>query len=37
MRERDGGLVIAGLVQPALRVFEITGLTDLFTLEPSPS
>jgi len=35
MRERDGQLVIAGLAQPALRVFEITGLTDLFTLEPA--
>jgi anti-sigma B factor antagonist len=37
MRERDGELVISGLVQPALRVFEITGLTELFTLEPSRS
>jgi anti-sigma B factor antagonist len=35
MRERDGQLVIAGLAQPALRVFQITGLTDLFTLEPA--
>lgn len=35
MRERDGRLVISGLRQPALRVFEITGLTELFTLEPA--
>jgi anti-sigma B factor antagonist len=35
MRERDGRLVISGLAQPALRVFEITGLTELFTLEPA--
>lgn len=37
MRERDGQLVLAGLVQPALRVFEITDLTTLFTLEPADS
>jgi anti-sigma B factor antagonist len=35
MRERDGQLVLAGLQQPALRVFEITDLTNLFTIEPS--
>ncbi len=35
MRERDGRLVLAGLAQPALRVFEITDLTTLFTLEPA--
>jgi anti-sigma B factor antagonist len=33
MREQDGELTLAGLDQPALRVFEITGLTELFTLE----
>jgi anti-sigma B factor antagonist len=37
MRERDGQLVLAGLQQPALRVFEITDLTTLFTLEPGVS
>jgi anti-sigma B factor antagonist len=37
MRERDGQLVLSGLVQPALRVFEITDLTTLFTLEPAGS
>jgi anti-sigma B factor antagonist len=36
MRERGGELTLAGLAQPALRVFEITGLTDLFTMEPAP-
>jgi anti-sigma B factor antagonist len=35
MRERDGELTIAGLAQPALRVFEITGLTELFPMEPA--
>jgi anti-anti-sigma regulatory factor len=37
MRERDGELVLAGLAQPALRVFEITDLTNLFTIEPAAS
>ena len=37
MRERDGELVLAGLAQPALRVFEITDLTALFTIEPAAS
>jgi anti-sigma B factor antagonist len=37
MRERDGQLVIAGLEQPARRVFEITGLTELFPMEPAAS
>jgi anti-sigma B factor antagonist len=35
MRERDGQLILAGLQQPALRVFEITDLTTLFTIEPA--
>lgn len=35
IRERGGQLVLAGLAQPALRVFEITDLTALFTIEPS--
>ena len=34
IRERDGELILTGLDQPALRVFEITGLTELFTIEP---
>ena len=34
MKEQDGALVLAGLQQPALRVFEITDLTALFTIEP---
>jgi anti-sigma B factor antagonist len=34
MREGDGELILAGLQQPALRVFEITDLTELFTIEP---
>jgi anti-sigma B factor antagonist len=33
IRERDGELVLKGLDHPAMRVFEITGLTDLFTIE----
>ena len=37
IRERDGELTLAGLAQPALRVFEITGLTDLFPMEPAPA
>jgi anti-sigma B factor antagonist len=37
MRERDGELVLAGLAHPALRVFEITDLTTLFTIEPAPA
>jgi anti-sigma B factor antagonist len=37
MKEQDGELVLAGLQQPALRVFEITDLTALFTIEPSGS
>jgi anti-sigma B factor antagonist len=37
MRERDGEMVIAGLEQPARRVFEITGLTELFPMEPASS
>jgi anti-sigma B factor antagonist len=32
-RERDGELILRGLDHPALRVFEITGLTELFPLE----
>jgi anti-sigma B factor antagonist len=36
MRELEGELVLAGLQQPALRVFEITDLTTLFTIEPAP-
>ena len=36
MREREGELVLSGLAQPALRVFEITDLTALFTIEPGP-
>ena len=35
MRELDGELILAGLQQPALRVFEITDLTELFTIEPA--
>jgi anti-sigma B factor antagonist len=35
MREQDGQLVLSGLAQPALRVFEITDLTALFTIEPA--
>jgi anti-sigma B factor antagonist len=35
MREREGQLVLAGLQQPARKVFEITGLTELFTIEPA--
>jgi anti-sigma B factor antagonist len=34
IRERDGELILSGLDHPAMRVFEITGLTDLFTIEP---
>ena len=34
MREREGELILAGLQQPARRVFEITDLTELFTIEP---
>jgi anti-sigma B factor antagonist len=37
MKEQDGELVLAGLAQPALRVFEITDLTALFTIEPAAS
>ena len=33
IRERDGELILKGLDQPAMRVFEITGLTTLFTIE----
>ncbi len=33
-RERGGELILSGLDHPALRVFEITGLTGLFPLEP---
>ncbi len=33
IKERDGELVLRGLDHPALRVFEITGLTELFTIE----
>jgi anti-sigma B factor antagonist len=32
-RERGGELVLSGLQQPARRVFEITDLTALFTIE----
>ena len=34
IRERDGELILSGLDHPAMRVFEITGLTELFTIEP---
>jgi anti-sigma B factor antagonist len=37
MRERDGELILSGLTQPARRVFEITGLTDLFPMESAPA
>lgn len=37
MREVDGELILSGLDHPALRVFEITGLTQLFTMEPPAS
>jgi anti-sigma B factor antagonist len=33
IRERDGELILRGLDHPAMRVFEITGLTELFTIE----
>jgi anti-sigma B factor antagonist len=36
-RERGGQLVLAGLQQPARRVFEITDLTALFTIEDGSS
>lgn len=37
IREQEGELVLSGLQQPALRVFEITDLTALFTIEPATS
>ncbi len=34
MRERDGTIVLRAMTPSTKKVFDITGLTDLFTVEP---